>query len=1067
MSNAGRKLIPAIRHYSFKDVNSRNHPSAARSSSTARRPATPTVRLASLSNDSRRVHKRYLPIDFPSDATGGPSSASSSTLSPPEEFLQPDFPQNDFGEVAYPFRNMTGLSSLLDNDLPDIGDVEEDIEPEADNDATEPHRRYVSSDNPFSQLKQEAPEILKEIMRAEGRGSVNPVCAGTCKGVNMAEYCCRECYNHAQALFCRDCIVARHGSRPFDKIEHWNGFYFEKTTLQKLGMTVQLCHPVGEKCGYPRAAKAGFVVVDVDFMQSADISYCGCQDPAVVGRPWQQLLRSQLFPATVLTPHTAFTFRCLKLLHTLTLHGKLTTYHFYQSIEAATDAVDVDSGPKGRYDELSCVIRMFRHLRLLKRGGVGSSLSPDLENIPSGSLVVKWPACPRPEVNLPENWLEVVREKQFLYYKFISVDACFRLKCRMVSSEVKDPGQATGKSYYVEQADYQEQMELMKNAPEEKINPHCTGHGLAAIEQAYTKFRKGFSTTGCILCLCARHEMVEPNGISDLDVGEKFWHTDWAISASQMHSDPRLTRVLSYDICCQYHVNFFERLTRVPEHIRIEIHAGRWRFVVPKLHIKGHGRDCQEKFAFHLLPGGGQTDGEGIERQWASLGPISTATVEMGPGHRRETIDDHLGYWGWLKVLGLGRLLRKRRAEARFQTTVHNQFFDEFTKSQSYHSAEWLKMIEDWDAGRSEVNPYSLSKKGVTKKDVRLAYGQKEMEALVAGDPFLHDVSPSAFMVMGLDIEEEQRQLVQDLKEQHFATVDQQTSLLQRRSKLQRSISRFRTLQKTYTPTALTNIHVISNAPATAATGAPAAPETTPQLLPSSLPEKTRSLPQLRSWSEMEVEFRKAQLQSSLQGVQSQLFVQCRLNSRQSLHVRGQKGLTGAKRSVDQMKRKLADQKRKYQAAWLALLSLLGHRDRVGFRWLTDTDLVPLNTADTAAVKNPRKRKRNDNTPEDLILAGESRRKLSWIWSGVDVSEDSEAMKEALRVEWCKAYSRKMRWREELELVEEEMRRSPLSLEHDAKQWESRWVEGEDLALAEGINSYSFRQASLRRALVR
>ncbi|KAL0562504.1 hypothetical protein V5O48_019583, partial [Marasmius crinis-equi] len=140
---------------------------------------------------------------------------------------------------------------------------------------------------------------------------------------------------------------------------------------------------------------------------------------------------------------------------------------------------------------------------------------------------------------------------------------------------------------------------------------------------------------------------------------------------------------------------------------------------------------------------------------WASLGPIGTNTKEMGPGHRRDTIDDHVGYWGFLKILALGRLLRKRRAEAREQTTAHNQFFEEFSQSQSSHSAEWLGMIEDWEAWRSKVNPYSLSKKGVTEKDIRLAYTNKEMEALAAGDPFLHEVSPSAFLVMGLDIEEE------------------------------------------------------------------------------------------------------------------------------------------------------------------------------------------------------------------------------------------------------------------------------------------------------------------------
>ncbi|KAL0571399.1 hypothetical protein V5O48_010568 [Marasmius crinis-equi] len=282
----------------------------------------------------------------------------------------------------------------------------------------------------------------------------------------------------------------------------------------------------------------------------------------------------------------------------------------------------------------------------------------------SGSLVVKRPACPIPRVNLLENWLDLVGDQRYLFYKFISVNTCFRLKQRQVSSEQKDLGMFTGKAYFVEQEGYQSQMEVMKNIPEEKIDPHCMGNSLAAIKQAYTKFRKGYTTTGCILCLCARHKVVEPNGVADLNVGEKFWHTDYAISTSQKHSDPSLTRILSYDICCQFHIHFFERLGLVPKDVQIEIDEERWQFVVPKLHIKGHKHECQEQFAFYLLPGAGQTDGEGIERQWSSLGLIGTSTREMGPGF----------------------LLRKKRAEAWVQKAAHDLFFEDFTNTQSEHA---------------------------------------------------------------------------------------------------------------------------------------------------------------------------------------------------------------------------------------------------------------------------------------------------------------------------------------------------------------------------------------------
>lgn len=51
-------------------------------------------------------------------------------------------------------------------------------------------------------------------------------------------------------------------------------------------------------------------------------------------------------------------------------------------------------------------------------------------------------------------------------------------------------------------------------------NSSCPG--LAAISQANNKFSKGYASTGVLLCLCSRHEIVEPTGTGDTLKGEKF-----------------------------------------------------------------------------------------------------------------------------------------------------------------------------------------------------------------------------------------------------------------------------------------------------------------------------------------------------------------------------------------------------------------------------------------------------------------------------------------------------------------------------------------------------------------
>lgn len=124
--------------------------------------------------------------------------------------------------------------------------------------------------------------------------------------------------------------------------------------------------------------------------------------------------------------------------------------------------------------------------------------------------------------------------------------------------------------------------------------------------------------------------------------------------SSQRRSGPKVKRFVSYDIACQWYKKFFIRALNLPDTVRPELLRSMWQFVVPKLHIRGHIRFCQMNFSFHLLLGVGNTDGEGIERHWASLGPVGTSTREMGPGNRRDTLDDHLGAWNWYKTITMG-----------------------------------------------------------------------------------------------------------------------------------------------------------------------------------------------------------------------------------------------------------------------------------------------------------------------------------------------------------------------------------------------------------------------------
>ncbi|KII87015.1 hypothetical protein PLICRDRAFT_177723 [Plicaturopsis crispa FD-325 SS-3] len=104
-----------------------------------------------------------------------------------------------------------------------------------------------------------------------------------------------------------------------------------------------------------------------------------------------------------------------------------------------------------------------------------------------------------------------------------------------------------------------------------------------------------------------------------------------------------------------------------------------------------------------------------------------------------------------------------------------------------------------------------------------------------------------------------------------------------------------------------------------------------------------------------------------------------------------------------------------------------------------------------------------------------SRRNLSWIWliqgvpgQGDDITTDP-IMSDALRIEWCCARARAMRWSEEIILLQEEMRRVKVTMEWQAVRWDSRAAAAAERLAgdggAEGLTAYAYRQAALQRAL--
>jgi hypothetical protein len=125
---------------------------------------------------------------------------------------------------------------------------------------------------------------------------------------------------------------------------------------------------------------------------------------------------------------------------------------------------------------------------------------------------------------------------------------------------------------------------------------------------------------------------------------------------SSLKFSPLETLILSYDIVCQWNKNLWARMKTYPHLIQLNRHSELVVvFLVPKFHIPAHIEKCQKQFSFNLTLHVGRTDGEAPERGWAHSNPLSSSTKEMGPGSRRDTLDDHFNDWNYKKTIGLGK----------------------------------------------------------------------------------------------------------------------------------------------------------------------------------------------------------------------------------------------------------------------------------------------------------------------------------------------------------------------------------------------------------------------------
>jgi hypothetical protein len=295
-------------------------------------------------------------------------------------------------------------------------------------------------------------------------------------------------------------------------------------------------------------------------------------------------------------------------------------------------------------------------------------------------------------------------------------------------------------------------------------------------------------------------------------------------------------------------------------------------------------------------------------------------------------------------------------------------------------------------------------------------------------------------------------------------TSKQLADLQEKRNGLLRLIQNWREVQLAYTPHVASLISQIQSLPdadsdllllpretlpAPSSLPPEILAENIPLFLPSALPPQIRCLPELQEIYQLERRLREPQANDALAVIQRQrriiqgLWQFKRLNASGA----GNRPNTRMVMLYEHFDSKIKRAAQEYSVAWHALCILDPNGAwSLRLRELKDQD-----------IRGPGKDV--DDTSSN------SRYEPSWIWLVPHVSDvdQEDEFNESMRVEWAKARARMMRWKEELLLVQEEMRRVIEYLRWRKGWWQERSSlrTHNDGSISSGISGYANKQAAI------
>ncbi|KAJ6489120.1 hypothetical protein C8R45DRAFT_929812 [Mycena sanguinolenta] len=555
-------------------------------------------------------------------------------------------------------------------------------------------------------------------------------------------------------------------------------------------------------------------------------------------------------------------------------------------------------------------------------------------------------------------------------------------------SKTDDPDDVAlteGKSCFPIDSEYQEYVKNSKNSTEKST---CARLNTANFQNKL-KF-KGCVVSGIVGVTCARHSTFKRDGVVDLNVGERYANTDYAVRGVLRNLHLIRTLLLTYDIACQYSIHFVEQFKNAvkdgifPSSVLAIL-------LVPKMHLQGHKDDCRYRWSLNWTKGMGRTDGERIEGTWAETKQAGGMTKEMNAGHRHDTLNDFFNDWNWIKVQNLATSLSHAYTKAKETAEERLEHFRGLCILRGH------TLVNKWR--QESTTPYQKGNEWYS------VYRMKEQKALsqatilkemIASEQKLEEGSQARattpvalFLNVGLKLQARHssaewiRRALQTPKNS-TSEADQTQDVLVEKQRLGTDIKKWHQQQREICPQVVP--YVISEPYK--------APELEKLFLPSDFTSSERTKLGLETLATEELRLRKGEANDALRSLREHLLHSHALKQHKNARnnaVHGQAKNTRAVQKIKDVQTKIQDRS-------------------FGFPELKDEDIY---TKDV-------------HEPHNL---GDGGKVEGWIWQqgyygNLSPTEEADYALDSARVQWHCAHADMERWQEEVEILAQEFRRA-------------------------------------------